>query len=117
MLKLRNSFLALSGKCGTEKKKKKKSQERDYTPFVKISRQIRVAEEYSVTQNVLSGHQGCVSQIPLITPVIERNQESNPGIEPRSPALQADSLSAEPPRKLSGDLRSLLSQPLHQGHR
>ena len=32
---------------------------------------------------------------------------SNPGIEPRSPALQADSLPSEPPHPVHGDLTSL----------
>ena len=40
---------------------------------------------------------------------------SDPGIEPRSPALQADSLPSEPPGKPAAKARATLLSPSHPG--
>ena len=44
------------------------------------------------------------SRVPFLT---SPGDLPNPGIEPRSPALQADALTSEPPGKLSKDVTSI----------
>ena len=56
--------------------------------------------------------QGYWSGLPFPSP----GDLPDPGIEPRSPTLQADSLPSEPPRKLSQTMRRTNGRPLSLEH-
>ena len=63
---------------------------------------------YQAPQSVEFSRQEYWSELPFLSP----GDLPNPGIEPRSPALQADVLPSEPPGKPHNDTKILLNDTL-----